>query len=99
MIKKKTSRSKDPAAAAALKMHGEIVAEANDLRKRWTSLARKCLQFREAKHYKKVKNQETGKLFTSFVEWAQVVFDQSKSTLFAMIRIVRTLDGVVKDED
>ena len=99
MSKKNISRSKNPTAAAALKMHGEIVAEANDLRKRWTALARKCLQFREAKHYKNVKNPETGKPFTSFAEWAQLVFDQSKSTLFAMIRIVRTLDGVVKDED
>jgi hypothetical protein len=99
MSKTKISPSKDPAAGAALKLHVEIVSEANDLRKRWTALARKCVQFRVAQHYKKVKNQETGKPFTSFAEWAQVVFDQSKSTLFAMIRIVRTLDGVVKDED
>ena len=95
----KTTNAKDPGSVAALKMHREIVSEAGELCKKWTVLARKCLQFREAKHYKKVTNAETRKPFTSFTQWAEFVFKKSKSTIFAATRIVRELDGLVPDAD
>jgi hypothetical protein len=96
---KQTSQPDDPAVAAAQKLHREIVAAASDLQKKWTVVARKCLTFREAKYYKKVVSPDTGKPFTSFTQWAKSIFDQSKSTLFAAVRIMRELDGIVSDED
>jgi hypothetical protein len=100
MSKKNASLKKnDPAAAAAKKMHGEIVATASELMKKWTALARKCLDFKEAQHYKHVVNPTTKSPFTSFSTWVKFVFGTSKSTIFAATRILHELDGLVSDDD
>jgi hypothetical protein len=100
MSKKNTPlKASDEVNATAQKLHREIVAAASEVMKKWTALARKCLEFQEAKHYKHIKNPETGKMFTSFAQWVKFAFGNSKSTLFAATRILRELEGLVLDED
>src|ERR1041385_810968 len=80
-------------------MHREIIAAASELMKKWTVLARKCLEFKEAQHYKHVLDPTTKKPFTSFSSWVKFVFGTSKSTLFAATRIMRELEGLVPEKD
>jgi hypothetical protein len=100
MSKKDAKHStNNPSAVAAGKLHKEIATSSAELIKKWTLLACKCQEFKDSRYYKYILNPETKKPFRSFAAWVASVFGTSKSTIYASMRTVKTLEPLMSHDD
>ncbi len=64
----------------------------------WVALAVRVQQFKEKKLYREITDPETEKCFTRFDQWANFTLRPSVSSIFAQLKTLRELSGIVPQE-
>jgi len=82
----------------ARKAQAEILEAMLQCHRDWVALIRKIENFRDSRLFQHVIDPETGKPFTRIDEWGHRMLRISPAKLFADLRVVHQLNGVVSDE-
>lgn len=79
--------------------HNKIIEDWNQLGQNWITLTRRIQKFKQAKLFKYIPDPATGSTFTRFDAWAHCFLGHSVSKVFADLKTLRELKGVVSDPE
>lgn len=83
----------------ALLEHAEIVETWHQLGRDWVAFTRRVRTFKDAKSFRFILDPVSGLPFTRFESWAKAFLGQSVSGIFADLKTLRELKGVLSDPE
>lgn len=92
------SASIEPRQELAQKQQAEIIEAIKNLHHHWVNLVRKVEAFRDQKLFLHIVNPTTGKCFKRLDEWGRHTLGISASRMFADLKVVHELTGIVEDQ-
>ena len=78
--------------------HWTILNGVKQLANDWVALAVRVQRFKAKKLYLEITDPETGKCFTRFDQWANFTLRPSVSSIFAQLKTLRELSGIVPEQ-
>lgn len=81
----------------ALQEHHKIIDNWNQLGQDWVAFTRRVQKFKHDKLFRYIADPATGSPFTRFDGWAKSFLGHSASKIFADLKVLRELGGVVSD--